>query len=222
MQIRLLVTGWDAEWVAAMRARAAAWVGDPTIVCVQDPSADVLLLQGDDVDLAISHLTHVFSLGGPLTTRVLLARRSCTAEEITRLVRHGVNGCVDPSRDDLLPRGVRGVAAGEDWFPRGALLKALRLVFAIQPIEVRSAEPQLTHLTHREGEILQLIGQGLTNKEIGRRLEISDQTVKTHLHRVYAKLHQSGRYKAFLANPGEAIHKGLPIDEHAGVTSASA
>ena len=56
-------------------------------------------------------------------------------------------------------------------------------------------------LTRREDEILRLIGTGLTNKEIGRRLKISDNTVKTHLHRVYTKLNQSGRFKAFLAQP---------------------
>lgn len=47
------------------------------------------------------------------------------------------------------------------------------------------------------------IGLGLSNKEIGRRLEISDQTVKMHLHRVYATLHRSGRFKASLAQPHE-------------------
>jgi hypothetical protein len=38
------------------------------------------------------------------------------------------------------------------------------------------------------------------NKEIARILKISDKTVKTHLHHIYVKLHQSGRYKAFLSN----------------------
>jgi DNA-binding NarL/FixJ family response regulator len=60
-------------------------------------------------------------------------------------------------------------------------------------------------LTQREEEILRLIGTGLTNKEIARRLAISDKTVKTHLHHVYVKLHRSGRYKAFLSRPGTPL-----------------
>jgi ATP/maltotriose-dependent transcriptional regulator MalT len=45
----------------------------------------------------------------------------------------------------------------------------------------------------------------MSNKEIGRRLAISDQTVKTHLHHVYVKLERSGRYKAFLSHPA-SVH----------------
>jgi DNA-binding NarL/FixJ family response regulator len=87
------------------------------------------------------------------------------------------------------------VFAGSTWFGRTALLQALRSQIGADAPAVAEG----SKLTQREEEILRLIGQGLSNKEIGRRLDISNQTVKTHLHRVYAKLHQSGRYKAFLA-----------------------
>jgi DNA-binding CsgD family transcriptional regulator len=69
-----------------------------------------------------------------------------------------------------------------------------------QPVAHTPAPPaEEGTLTRREHEIMLLIGTGLTNKEIARRLAISDHTVKTHLHRVYVKLHRSGRYKALLA-----------------------
>jgi len=54
-------------------------------------------------------------------------------------------------------------------------------------------------LTAREDEILSLAGLGLTNKEIGRRLAISDLTVKKHMERVCAKLKQPNRIKAYHA-----------------------
>ena len=54
-------------------------------------------------------------------------------------------------------------------------------------------------LTAREVEILTLVGTGLTNKEIGRQLKISDLTVKKHMERVCSKLKQPNRIKAFLA-----------------------
>jgi LuxR family maltose regulon positive regulatory protein len=57
-----------------------------------------------------------------------------------------------------------------------------------------------SQLTEREREILELTGKGLSNKEIARHLNISHNTVKTHLHRVYVKVEKSGRIKAFHAH----------------------
>jgi two-component system, NarL family, nitrate/nitrite response regulator NarL len=46
----------------------------------------------------------------------------------------------------------------------------------------------LTELTDREREIMRLVAEGLSNKEIGRRLRIADGTIKQHLHHIYRKL----------------------------------
>ena len=56
-----------------------------------------------------------------------------------------------------------------------------------------------TALSVREREILDLLTQGLTNKEIGARLSLSPFTVKNHLARVFEKLHVRGRTEAALA-----------------------
>jgi len=47
---------------------------------------------------------------------------------------------------------------------------------------------QLQHLTPRQLQIASLASQGCSNKEVGRRLKLSDGTVKLHLHRIYARL----------------------------------
>jgi two-component system, NarL family, nitrate/nitrite response regulator NarL len=57
------------------------------------------------------------------------------------------------------------------------------------------AEPE-AHLTAREREIVGLIGEGLSNKEIARRLFISLPTVKNHVHNILEKLHVHRRYEA--------------------------
>jgi DNA-binding NarL/FixJ family response regulator len=130
--------------------------------------------------------------------RVLLLYAICTQTDMVEAIRFGAAGCVARSTDpQLLAKAVRTVFAGATWFGRTALLQALRSQIGVDAVPKLEAG----RLTPREEEILRLIGQGLSNKEIGRRLDISDHTVKTHLHRVYAKLHQSGRYKAFLAQP---------------------
>ena len=43
-------------------------------------------------------------------------------------------------------------------------------------------------LTHRERQILRLLSDGLSNKEIGRRLKVADGTIKVHLHNIFEKL----------------------------------
>jgi ATP/maltotriose-dependent transcriptional regulator MalT len=99
----------------------------------------------------------------------------------------------------MMAKAVMAVHAGDPWFGRTALLQALRSRVATEPVQEVSAEDQAL-LTRREREILGLIGSAMSNKEIARILKISDKTVKTHLHHIYVKLHQSGRYKAFLSN----------------------
>ena len=47
---------------------------------------------------------------------------------------------------------------------------------------------QLQHLTRRQLQIASLASQGFSNKEVGRRLKLSDGTVKLHLHRIYMRL----------------------------------
>ena len=51
----------------------------------------------------------------------------------------------------------------------------------------------LLQLTERERQIMQLVSEGLSNKEIGRRLNISDRTIKVHLHNIFQKLSISNR-----------------------------
>ena len=55
------------------------------------------------------------------------------------------------------------------------------------------AENALTMLTDRERQIMRLVSEGLSNKEIGRRLNIADGTIKVHLHNIFQKLEISNR-----------------------------
>jgi len=51
-------------------------------------------------------------------------------------------------------------------------------------------------LTEREKEVLQLLAAGLTNKEIGAKLDIAENTVKNHLKNILGKLHLQNRVQA--------------------------
>ena len=64
------------------------------------------------------------------------------------------------------------------------------------PETLQSHVPGLPPLTNREMEMLTMVLQGATNKEIADTSRISERTVKTHLYRVYRKLRVKSRTKA--------------------------
>lgn len=137
--------------------------------------------------------------------RIMFFCDSCSSELMLSFIRLGASGCVlysDPGA--LIAKAVRSVHQGDVWFGRSSLMLAVRSV--VEKIPVIAPRLDDGRLTAREEEIFEFIGQGLTNKEIARQLNISDHTVKTHLHRVYVKLQQSGRYKALLSQPGRFTH----------------
>jgi NarL family two-component system response regulator LiaR len=68
-----------------------------------------------------------------------------------------------------------------------------------------SQEPTLEELTQRELEVLRLIANGLSNKEIAQELTISDKTVKTHISNILSKLHLVDRTQAAIY----ALKRGL-------------
>jgi DNA-binding NarL/FixJ family response regulator len=153
---------------------------------------DVLMLEGRITAEALISLRQASP-----ATRMLMLCEACTQDLVMDSVSRGMSGCLPrSSAPSLIVKAIRTVSNGGTWYGRTALLEALRSQ-GCGPMR-RTDDGALTP---REEEILHLIGAGLTNKEIGRRLDISDKTVKTHLHRVYVKLQRSGRYKAFLSQP---------------------
>jgi DNA-binding NarL/FixJ family response regulator len=56
-----------------------------------------------------------------------------------------------------------------------------------------NTEKALSVLTNRERQIIRLVSEGLSNKEIGRRLKITNGTIKVHLHNIFEKLQVCNR-----------------------------
>jgi DNA-binding NarL/FixJ family response regulator len=70
------------------------------------------------------------------------------------------------------------------------------LLFHLPDSERLAAEPMLESLTERENQVLQLLAQGLANKQIALTLGISEHTVKFHISSIYAKLGATNRTEA--------------------------
>jgi DNA-binding NarL/FixJ family response regulator len=78
-------------------------------------------------------------------------------------------------------------------------------------LDLGAGAVQVTVLTPREEEVLRLVAQGLTNRQIGRRLEISEKTASVHVSNILAKLDASGRVEAVtVAHRRGLLHEVVP------------
>ena len=102
---------------------------------------------------------------------------------------------IDSSLDDLIGN-IKAVMNGETLCsPRVASLAFDRVSALTRQIESRQVGDR-ARLTKRETEIVRLIDEGLTNKEIAAHLHIEVSTVKNHVHNILDKLHLHNRYSA--------------------------
>ncbi|SDJ85967.1 two component transcriptional regulator, LuxR family [Lentzea albidocapillata subsp. violacea] len=125
------------------------------------------------------------------STRVLVLTTHDTDADVLSTIEAGATGYLlkDAPREELF-RAVRAAARDETVLSPSV---AARLVQRVRtPV---SAAP----LSNREREVLTLVAQGKTNREVGAALHISEATVKTHLQHVYAKLEVPDRASAVSA-----------------------
>lgn len=96
-----------------------------------------------------------------------------------------------------LVNAVRVVAAGDALLAPSVTKRLLQRFAEQRPARGDHAQ-RLADLTEREREILVLIGQGLANPEIAAELFIAEQTVKSHITRIFTKLHLRDRVQAVI------------------------
>ncbi|GAA3090241.1 response regulator transcription factor [Streptosporangium carneum] len=120
--------------------------------------------------------------------RVLILTTYDTDEYVFDALQAGASGFLlkDAGPAELL-HAVRVIAAGEALLaPR--ITRRLIGQFTTRRTAARAAEDRLAVLTEREREVLALVGQGLSNHEIGAELFLSPATARTHVSRAMAKL----------------------------------
>lgn len=110
-------------------------------------------------------------------------------EDVADFVTAGASGFImkDASFDDFLDT-IRAVAGGEQVLPQELTSS---LFTQIAALAIRKGKPRLLEavgLTERERQVIDLIAEGLSNKEIAARLHIAVHTVKSHVHNVLEKL----------------------------------
>ncbi|HMM93637.1 response regulator transcription factor [Phycicoccus sp.] len=171
--------------------------GAQAVTLVREQRPDVVLMDvrmpGTD---GLEATRRILSAPGT-RTRVLVLTTFDLDEYVVAALRAGASGYLlkDVDPDDLVA-AVRSVAAGD-----AALAPSVvaRLVDEyVRAPRVTPPEPRLQQLSAREHEVLTLLAEGLTNREIAERLVVSPATVKTHVASLLAKLDLRDRVQAVI------------------------
>ncbi|HKI03150.1 MAG TPA: response regulator transcription factor [Thermoanaerobaculia bacterium] len=133
-------------------------------------------------------------------------------ERVVDFIEAGAQGYLlkGSSPDDLV-EVIRAVHEGRTPISPCLVASVLERIAALAGVGPEPPPRDIEPLTLREREILALMAAGLSNKEVGRRLRITAQTVKNHVHRILEKLRVHRRREAvrlaydlgILAEPGE-------------------
>ncbi len=170
----------------------AAASGEEALELIDAEQPDVLLL-----DLRMPGMTGIEILklirAVPFPPRTLVLTSYESDEEIYRAIEAGAHGYLLKSTPQTeIVAAIHAVHSGRHHIP--------------PRIAARLAERMVrTALTQRELEILEMVVRGLTNKQIGNALRISENTARNHINSIIRKLDVSGRTEAATA----AIQQGL-------------
>jgi len=120
-------------------------------------------------------------------TRIVIVTTFEIDEYVGQAIRAGASGFLVKDTEPVeLIRAVRVVAGGDALLSPGVTKRLLERIAG--DLKDAPDTAQLAVLTDREREVLALVGQGLTNEEIGRELFLSPLTAKTHVSRIMSKL----------------------------------
>jgi DNA-binding NarL/FixJ family response regulator len=174
--------------------------GDEALALSRELLPDVLLL--DIVMPGKSGITTVGEMAAACpATRVVILTVSEREDDLLAALKAGASGYVlkGISARELVDV-VRMVAQGEVYVSPVLAAHLLRELSHPRP---EGADP-LAELTEREREMLRLVMEGLTNREIGERLHLAEKTVKHYMTNILGKLHVRSRVEAALIAAREA------------------
>lgn len=190
--IRILGQGLEACLAARGDISLLAIVPDTTSLraVLAKAGADLVLI---DVTQGID-LEEIRAVAAAFPELALVALGLCEQrQDVIRCGRAGFVGYV--ARDasiDALCKSMLDIAGGRLQCSAEISGSLLRALFHTAPSVTASGDA----LTRREGEVLQLIGRGLSNKEIARELSLSTATIKHHVHGLLGKLKVARRSQA--------------------------
>jgi RNA polymerase sigma factor (sigma-70 family) len=182
--------------------------GDDVIKIVERTKPDILLLdlkmpKGDVVQ-------NLLEVGAKHpSTRVIILTAFSEEEGVLNAAKGGAKGFVPKGvPSTTLLQAIKAVHQGACWtdkeIPSWETFEEIVQGQSIAREAPTQFDESIRSLTKREMEILRLVAEGLTNEEIGKKIFISEKTVKTHLTNIFDKLKVNNRFKAALMLMGQS------------------
>jgi DNA-binding NarL/FixJ family response regulator len=161
----------------------ACSTGKVAAAAIQQFTPDIALLDIEILDLNVLNIVSSIATD-KLKTKVVCLTASPSGHDLIEPIAIGTQGILfkEAARDNIA-ECLRHVFHGGNWFP-AAPLNAL----PEREVRRRQSKPFNRALTAREHEIALLSCDGLSNRELGQQLNLSQGTVKIHLHHIYRKL----------------------------------
>jgi two-component system response regulator DegU len=158
---------------------------------------DVLLLDPEILKgHTLSRFIRSVQTRAPHTRVMYLFSTVPSDDSIITDIKTGIRGYIRVNDTPAtMIKAIHSVSSGEMWAERRILEKAIAKPMLL-PETLQTQIPGAPPLTNREMEVLTMVLQGASNREIATSNSISERTVKTHLYRVYRKLNVKSRTKA--------------------------
>ena len=178
----LFVAEPDLELVAALESGAIG------LQQIQERKPQIVLVDATLSNRSSHRLVETLRTAAP-ETRVIVMDLLPAHQDVIQFVEAGAHGFIvkEATLQDFMAT-IRTVAAGGQVVP-ASLSGTLLTHIAIQAVGRQlPGVAESVRLTRREREVMDLIAEGLSNKEIARRTNLSTNTVKSHVHNILEKL----------------------------------
>lgn len=129
---------------------------------------------------------------------VMLTAFGDESNVLRALQNHAAGFVLKNCAPDELIRAVRAAYGGDAYLSPAVTRLVLGMVTPVEARRREEAAQRIAELSPRESEILHLVAEGLSNADVGRRLHMSEGTIKTYVSRVLAKLGCANRVQAAL------------------------
>ena len=161
---------------------------DEALKKVREAKPDVVLLDfglEDHDSLSLTATVH----GEVPVARVIVMGLLPLQEDVANYVQAGASGFImkDASFEDFFAT-IRAVAGGAEVLPPALTNSLFSQIARNATRSSKTKALEAVRLTNRERQVIDLLGEGLSNKEISTRLHIAVHTVKSHVHNVLEKL----------------------------------
>jgi DNA-binding NarL/FixJ family response regulator len=172
--------------------------GEQVLEVVRAHQPDILLLDLGMPKKTIRDLLQEVRIASP-KTRVIILTGFADPDSVALVARTGAKGFVLKSGPlEPLLEAIQHVARGEAWADPMLSVTSHREFLRFAGVEGDGPPDPLQALSQRELEVVKLVAEGLSNRDIAAKLSISEKTVTSHLNHVFEKLGVASRLQAAL------------------------